>query len=46
MVNQRVSLKDISIFIDGSQVGGSEAAEVTLTRDNEEAYEGGIATNE
>jgi len=41
MVNQRISLKDVSIFINGSQIGGAESAEVTLTRDNEEAYEGG-----
>lgn len=41
MVNQRISLKDVSIFINGQQVGGAESAECTLTRDTEEAYEGG-----
>lgn len=41
MVNERISIKDVAIFINGSQVGGAESAEVTLTRDNTEAYEGG-----
>ena len=41
MADQRISLKDMSIFINGSQIGGAESAEVTLSRDNEEAYEGG-----
>lgn len=41
MADQRISLKDVSIFINGNQIGGAESAEVTLTRDNEVAYEGG-----
>jgi len=39
MVNQRISLKDVAIYLNGNQVGGAESAEITLTRENEVAYE-------
>ena len=41
MVNQRISIKDIDISINGKIVGGAETAAVTISRDNEFAYEGG-----
>lgn len=41
MVNQRISIKDVAISIDGSIIGGAEEATFTIARDNEEAYEAG-----
>jgi len=41
MVNQRISLKDVNLAINGRIVGGAEEASVTVARDNEEAYEAG-----
>jgi hypothetical protein len=41
MVKQRISIKDVDIAINGKIVGGAQEATVTISRDNEEAYEGG-----
>ena len=41
MVKQRISLKDVDISINGKIIGGAESASVTISRDNEVAYEGG-----
>ena len=41
MVNQRISLKDMDISINGKIVGGAETASCKISRDNEVAYEGG-----
>ena len=40
MVNQRISLKDVAIYINGQQIGGAESAECTVTRTQDVAYEG------
>lgn len=39
MVNQRISAKDCEFFIGDQRVGGAEEMAVTITADNEEAYE-------
>ena len=44
MVNQRISIKDVQISLNGNTLGGSESATITIARDNEEAYEGGSYT--
>lgn len=41
MVNQRISIKDVDIAINGKIIGGAQEATVTIARDNEEAYEAG-----
>jgi hypothetical protein len=42
MVNQRISLKDVDISINGKIIGGAESVSVTITRGGQEAaYEGG-----
>ena len=41
MVNQRISIKDVNIAINGKIIGGAEEATFTVLRDNEEAYEAG-----
>lgn len=41
MVKQRISIKDVDISINGVIIGGAEEATYTVSRDNEEAYEGG-----
>ena len=42
MVNQRISLKDVDISINGKILGGAESATITLTRKGQEAaFEGG-----
>jgi len=41
MVNQRISIKDVNISIDGKVIGGVEEVTFTVARDNEEAYEAG-----
>ena len=41
MVNQRISIKDVDIAINGKIIGGAQEATVTISRDNEEAYEAG-----
>jgi hypothetical protein len=41
MVNQRISIKDVDISINGKIVGGAEECSFTVSRDNEEAYEAG-----
>ena len=41
MVNQRISLKDVSIYVGTSAIGGAEELTMTVSRDNETAYEGG-----
>jgi len=41
MVNQRLSLKDVAILVNGNQIGGAEIAEITLTRGQDLAYESG-----
>lgn len=40
MANQRISIKDVAISIGATIIGGSEEATFTVSRDNEEAYEG------
>jgi len=44
MVNQRISIKDVDISINGKIVGGAEECSCTISRDNEEAYEAGSYT--
>lgn len=39
MVQQRVSIKDFALYINGNKIAGGEEATATLTNDNEEAYE-------
>jgi len=39
MVNQRISTKDCEIYIGDNRVGGAEEMAVTITADNEEAFE-------
>ena len=41
MVNQRISLKDVTISINGKVIGAAEEASVKVSRANEEAWEGG-----
>jgi hypothetical protein len=41
MVNQRISIKDVDISLNGKIVGGAEEATVKISRENEVAYEGG-----
>ena len=41
MVKQRISIKDVDLSINGSVIGGAEEITCTISRDNEEAYEGG-----
>lgn len=41
MVNQRISIKDVDIAINGKIIGGAQECTVTISRENEEAYEAG-----
>ena len=41
MVNQRISLKDVQIAINGKVIGGAEELTATIAADNEVAFEGG-----
>lgn len=41
MVKQRISIKDVDMSINGKIVGGAESVTLTVTRENEVAYEGG-----
>ena len=41
MVNQRISLKDVDVALDGTILGGAEELAMTLNADDEPAHEGG-----
>ena len=41
MVNERISLKDVDIALNGQIVGGSEELAMTVTAEDEPAHEGG-----
>ena len=43
-MKQRISIKDVDLSINGKIVGGAEECSFTVSRDNEEAYEGGNYT--
>ena len=44
MVNQRISIKDVDISINGKIIGGAEGCTFTVARDTTEAYEAGSYT--
>jgi len=41
MVNQRISVKDIIISVNGTIIGGAEELTMSVAADNEEAFEAG-----
>jgi len=41
MVNQRISAKDVIFSVDGNIIGGAEGMDVSVSADNEVAFEAG-----
>jgi len=38
-IKQRISIKDVAIYVDDTRIGGAEEASFVVTADNEEAFE-------